>query len=255
MFTTRDDDPSTDDVEAEFPRCSLPELYALAENVNKESKKSNRLKTLGLSPTEARRILTQILTITGRTDSGEDSQPVLKDKEVKRKEEKPPSLTDLLHHSLLTGSPSHIGRLGESKQRLAQYGIPPPMHTFPFEVIITDTNLSGTTQKRLVSTGKVPRISISKVKTDKLLFEDRITEYSIIEPEKQFLDLRDLEWKYYKGITKWKHKTSDAFAKIQYNSEKRFVENKETPTIVFPSLIRRSLVIYPQVNFPPNLTL
>lgn len=56
------------------------------------------------------------------------------------------------------------------------------MHTFPSEVILTDTNLSGTAQKRLASTGKVPKISISKVKTDRFLFEDRITEYSIIEP-------------------------------------------------------------------------
>lgn len=257
MFTNTDADPSKDDVEAEFPRCSLPELYALAENVNQESKKSNHLKTLGISPTEARKILNQTLNImspTSRTDLGEVSKPVFKLKVVRKEEEKPPSLTDLLHRSLLTGSPSQLDRLGESQQRLAHYGIPPPMHTFPYEIILSDTNFSGVARKKFSSIGKLSRMSISKVKADKFLFEDRITEYSIIEPEKQFLDLRDLEWKYYKGITKWKRKTSDAFAKIQYNSEKRFVESKETPGIVFPPLVRRSLVIYPQIDFPPNLT-
>lgn len=72
--------------------------------------------------------------------------------------------------------------------------------------------------------------------------------------EKQFMDLRDLEWKYYKGITKWTSKTSDVFAKIQYNSEKRFVKSKEMPDVISPPLVRKSTVVFPQTNFPPNLT-
>lgn len=119
---------------------------------------------------------------TSRTDLGEVSKPVFKLKVVRKEEEKPPSLTDLLHRSLLTGSPSQLDRLGESQQRLAHYGIPPPMHTFPYEIILSDTNFSGVARKKFSSIGKLSRMSISKVKADKFLFEDRITEYSIIEP-------------------------------------------------------------------------
>uniref|UniRef100_G1NV84 Uncharacterized protein n=1 Tax=Myotis lucifugus TaxID=59463 RepID=G1NV84_MYOLU len=251
MFTNRDADSSNDDVEAEFPRCSLPELYALAENFHKESKKSNHLKTFGISPTEARRTLSQTLNAmapTSRTDLGEDSQPVFKIKVTRKDKEKPPSMTELLHRSLLTGSPSQVDQLGKSQERLAYYGIPPPLHTFPYEIILSETNLSGT-QKKFSSARNLSKISIPKMKADKILFEDRITEYSIIEPEKQFMDLRDLEWKYYKGITKWTRKTSDVFAKIQHNSEKRFVKSKEMPGVIFPPLVRRSLVVFPQINF------
>ncbi|XP_036185001.1 uncharacterized protein C9orf153 homolog [Myotis myotis] len=251
MFTNSDTDPSNDDVEAEFPRCSLPELYALAENFHKESKKSNHLKTFAISPSEARRTLSQALNAmapTSRTDLGEDSQSV-----VRKDKEKPPSMTELLHRSLLTGSPSQVDRLEKSQERLAYYGIPPPLHTFPYEIILSETDLSGT-QKKFSSARNLSKISISKVKADKFLFEDRITEYSIIEPEKQFMDLRDLEWKYYKGITKWTRKTSDVFAKIQYNSEKRFVKSKEMPGVIFPPLVRSSLVVFPKIDFPPNLT-
>lgn len=67
------------------------------------------------------------------------------------------------------------------------------------------------------------------------------------------MDLRDLEWKYYKGITKWARKTSDSYAKIKYNSEKRFVESKEMPGSISPSLVRRSLVIYPLIDYPQNV--
>ncbi|XP_045695949.1 uncharacterized protein C9orf153 homolog [Phyllostomus hastatus] len=79
MSLNRDTDPIEDGVEMEFPRCSLPELYALVENMNKESKKSNRLKTHSISPNEAQEILSQNLntmSFTSRTDLREDAQPV-----------------------------------------------------------------------------------------------------------------------------------------------------------------------------------
>lgn len=68
------------------------------------------------------------------------------------------------------------------------------------------------------------------------------------------MDLRDLEWRYYKGIAKWKHKTPDSFINIQYNSEKRFVESQEMPNVIFLPLVRRSLVTHPQVDDSKNVT-
>ena len=69
------------------------------------------------------------------------------------------------------------------------------------------------------------------------------------------MDLRDLEWKYYKGITTWKQKTpSDSLTDIPYDSEKRFVESREMHDDISPPLIYGSLVIYPQVDYPKSLT-
>lgn len=68
------------------------------------------------------------------------------------------------------------------------------------------------------------------------------------------MNLRDLQWRYYKGIAKWKHNTTDSFINIQYDSEKRFVESQEMPDVIIPPLVRRSLVIYPQVDYPKKLT-
>ncbi|XP_024415760.1 uncharacterized protein C9orf153 homolog [Desmodus rotundus] len=79
MSLRRDTDPVEDGAETEFPTCSLPELYALVENLNKESKKSNRLKTHGISPSEGQEILSRNLNAmssTSRTDWREDPQPV-----------------------------------------------------------------------------------------------------------------------------------------------------------------------------------
>lgn len=132
---------------------------------------------------------------TGKTDLGEDAQPVFKIKVVRKDKEKPPSMTELLHRSLLTGSPTQVDRLEKSQETLAHYGIPPPLHTFPYEFILSETSLSGT-QKKFSSARNVSKISISKVKADKFLFEDRITEYSIIEPGTLNM-VGEKEWKSY----------------------------------------------------------
>ncbi|XP_058421346.1 uncharacterized protein C9orf153 homolog [Diceros bicornis minor] len=67
---------------AESPRCSLPELYALLKNFNKESKKSNLLKIHGISPREAQKILSQNLNAmsfpSGTDVRGEAPQPVFR---------------------------------------------------------------------------------------------------------------------------------------------------------------------------------
>lgn len=162
----------------------LPELYALAENFNKESKKSSRLKTHGMSPSEAQKILSQNLnamSFTSGTDLREDAQPVFTCKMVRKEEEKPASLTELLHQSLLTDLLSQLDRLSKSRQRLAQYGIPPPLHTFPYEILIKNSNFWAMTRKRTQSF-RLSKLSISRSRPDKFLFEDRISEYLLVEP-------------------------------------------------------------------------
>ena len=166
-----------------FP-LQLPELYALVENLNKESKKSNRLKTHGISPSEGQEILSRNLNAmssTSRTDWREDPQPVFLCNVVRKDKERPASMTDLLYHSLLTGSLSPGDRLSKSQQRLAQYGIPPPSHAFPYEILVNKSNSLATTGKESQSTTKLPRL----VSTEKCTFEDTTTEYLLIEPGNQ----------------------------------------------------------------------
>ncbi|XP_038510974.1 iron-sulfur cluster assembly 1 homolog, mitochondrial isoform X8 [Canis lupus familiaris] len=71
--------------------------------------------------------------------------------------------------------------------------------------------------------------------------------------EKQFMDLRDLEWRYYKGIVKWKHSALDSFIDIKHDDEKRFVESREMPGVICPPILHGSLVIYPQVDYQKKM--
>lgn len=68
------------------------------------------------------------------------------------------------------------------------------------------------------------------------------------------MDLRDLEWKYYKGITTWKQRASDSCTKIPYNSEKRFVKSREMHDDISPPLIYGSLVVCSEVDYPKSVT-
>ncbi|KAB0401556.1 hypothetical protein E2I00_011656, partial [Balaenoptera physalus] len=234
----------------------LPELYAFVEHFNKENKKSNLLKTHCISPSEAQKILSQNLNGTSRTDGrGEDSQSVFTCKVV-RKEERPESMTELLHRSLLTRSLSPVERLSKSQKRISQYGIPPPVHTFPYELLMDHSKSMSLVamRKRIQSTEILCRLGIPTISPEKFIFEDKVPKYLLVDPEKQFMDLRDLEWRFYKGIVKWKRRTSDAFINIKYNSEKRFVGSQQMPHPISPPLVHKSLVIYPQVDYPKKLT-
>ena len=62
MLLNGDTDPRRDGTAAEIPRCLLPEFYAFVENFNKVSKKSNLLRTHGISPGEAQETLSQNLS-------------------------------------------------------------------------------------------------------------------------------------------------------------------------------------------------
>lgn len=178
----------------DFPLSSpqLPELYALVENLNKESKKSNRLKTHSISPNEAQEILSQNLntsSFTSRTDLREDAQPVLLCSVATPDKESPVSMTDLLHSSLLNSSLSPEDRLSKSRQRLAQYGIPPPSHTFPYEILTNTLSSVHTTKKESRRTTKLPMLSIFHTSPEKLTFEDTTHEYLLVEPGNQTVRL------------------------------------------------------------------
>ncbi|XP_039075746.1 uncharacterized protein C9orf153 homolog [Hyaena hyaena] len=264
MLFNGDTDPTEDETADKPPadkslRCSLPEVYAFLENFNKESKKSSLLKTQSISPSEAQKMLNQNLnamSFTSGTDVKEkDPQSIFMCKVVRKEKEKPEPMTELLYQSLLAISPSPVGGLSKSQQRLLQCGIPPPTHTFPYEILVdhsSSSSLSPTQKTQGINI--LHGLGISRIMPENFIFEHRISEYFLIDPEKQFMDLRDLEWRYYKGIVKWKHSTLDSFINIKYNSEKRFVESQEMPGVISPPLVYRSLVIYPQIDYPKNTT-
>ncbi|XP_045879591.1 uncharacterized protein C9orf153 homolog [Meles meles] len=258
MFLSDDTSPEEGGVES--PGCSLPELYAFVEDFTKEIKKSNLLKTHGISPSEAQKMISQnlnVMSISG-TDNmrEEDPQPLFVCKVVRREEEKPDSMTEVLYRSLLTPSLSPVERLTRSQQRLFQHGIPAPAHTFPYEILIKHSKSSSPVlvpiKEKTQGANILGMLGISRIRPESFVFADRIAKYFLVDPEKQFMDLRDLEWRYYKGLVSWKHGTKDPFIDIKYDREKRFVDSQRMPGVIYPPVVCRSLVIYPQVDYPPK---
>lgn len=65
---------------------------------------------------------------------------------------------------------------------------------------------------------------------------------------KQFLDLVDLEWRYFKGLASWgRVRRGLSFIDIQFTSEKRFVESQGMSGMLSPPLVRKTLM-YPQTE-------
>lgn len=163
----------------------LPELYAFVENFNKNNKKSNLLKTYSILPSEAQKTLSQNLNtmpFTSETDMRKDVQPVYTCKVLRKDEERPTSMTELLYCSLLTSSLSTVERLSRSQQRLLQYGIPPPSHTFPYEILINYSNSLAITEQKSQSTKILPHLGASHIKPEKFTFEDKISAYLLADP-------------------------------------------------------------------------
>ncbi|XP_029776585.1 uncharacterized protein C9orf153 homolog [Suricata suricatta] len=259
MLLNGDTDPTADETADKSLRCSLPEFYAFLENFNKESKNSTLKKTHGISPSEAQKMLCQNLNTMslprGTAVREQDLWSIFMCTVVRKEEEKPESMTELLYQSLLTIPPSPVEGLSKSQQRLLKCGIPPPAHTFPYEILIDHSSTSSPPPtEKTQGINILHRLGISRIMPKNFIFEHRIAKYRLIDPEKQFMDLRDLEWRYYKGIVKWKRSTLDSFINIKYDSEKRFVESQGMPGVISPPLVYRSLVIYPQVDYPKNTT-
>ncbi|XP_035972869.1 uncharacterized protein C9orf153 homolog isoform X1 [Halichoerus grypus] len=191
MFLSSATNPDEDGEAAESLRCSLPELYAFVEDFNKDSKKSNLLKTHRISPSEAQKMLSQnvnAMSFTSGTDDvkGEHLQPVFVCKVVRKEEEKPDSMTQLLYRSLLTSSLSPVERLTRSQQRLFQCGIPPPAHTFPYEILIDHSkSLSSVPvpiDEKTQSANILHMLGISRIRPENFIFEDKIAKYFLVDP-------------------------------------------------------------------------
>ncbi|XP_033092804.1 uncharacterized protein C9orf153 homolog isoform X1 [Trachypithecus francoisi] len=253
MFLIGDTSSTEDDRGAALPQCSLPELYACIENFNKESKKSNLLKMHGISLNEAQEVLAKnlnVMSFTRGTDVRRALQPVIRYTVVK-KEKKQASMTELLHCSSLAGSLSPVETLSRARQRLSQCGISPPKHTFPYEILTDHSNALAqvTIQKNVPSAKILCSLGISGATPEKFVCEDKLRRYFLFDPGKQFMDLRDLEWRYFKGLAKWRRTTAVSFTDVKYNTEKRFVESQDMPDVIFPPIVRKSLVIYPQIDY------
>lgn len=231
---------------------TLPELYESLEIFNKESKKSNLQKVCGTSFKEAQEVLWK--TLNGPTSY---SHATLKRNErlpsiqVNKEEKKSPSMSDLLHQSLLKGYSVPLEQVYRSRQRLAQAGIPPPPLSFPhglsseMPVIIPVPSF----RKRIQST-TFRKLLLSSVAPGRLFFEEKSTSPVSSDPGKQFLDLADLQWRYFKGLAKWgKMPRRFSFLNIEYDSEKRYVENQRMSGLIFPPLVRKTLVVYPRVEY------
>ncbi|KAI2553031.1 hypothetical protein G5576_115583 [Homo sapiens] len=251
MFLTGDTSPAEDNREATLPQCSLPELYACIENFNKESKKSNLLKMHGISLNEAQEVLARnlnVMSFTRGADVRGDLQPVIRCTVVKK--EKQASMIELLYRSLLASSLSPMERLSRSQQRLSQCGISPPKHTFPYEILTDHSNaLAQVTVQKVPSPKILCSLGISSATPEKFISEDKLCRSFLVDPGKQFMNLRDLEWRYFKGLAKWRRTTAISFGDIKYNTEKRFVESQDMPDVIFPPIVRKSLVIYPQIDY------
>ncbi|XP_007967842.3 uncharacterized protein C9orf153 homolog isoform X1 [Chlorocebus sabaeus] len=253
MFLIGDTSSAEDNRATALPQCSLPELYACIVNFNKESKKSNLLQMHGISLNEAPEVLAKnlnVMSFTRDTDVRRDLQPVIRYTVVK-KEQKQASMTELLHCSLLAGSLSPVGRLSRSRQRLTQCGISPPKRTFPYEILTDHSNALAqvTVQKKVPSAKILCSLGISSATPEKFVLEDKLRRYFLVDPGKQFMDLRDLEWRYFKGLAKWRRTTALSFTDVKYNTEKRFTESQGMPDVIFPPIVRKSLVVYPQIDY------
>lgn len=184
MLLSGDRNPSKGDVAAEPLMCSLPELYAFVQNFSKENTKLNRLNTHSISPSEAQKIFSQNLNALGETDVREDdSQPLLTCKVV-RKDERPESMTELLHRSLLSSPLYPLERLSRSQRRISQHGIPPPSYTFPYEILISSSTGSpaADAKKEVQGIRILCRLGIPAVSPEKFIFEDRISKYVLVDP-------------------------------------------------------------------------
>ncbi|XP_077901091.1 uncharacterized protein C9orf153 homolog [Ictidomys tridecemlineatus] len=257
MSLPRDNNSAKVDRTPSFQICSLPELYASVENFRKNRKNSILLKTHGISPKEAQKILSKNLderSLISKTGVKEDPQSIFMYTVGKKEDEKKESMVELLHRSLLMDPLPPKPPLSKSQKRLAQIGIPPPIHTFPYNIM--DDHSSAFPKSTIIK--KIQSIKILGFPDsihEKMIYEDKVPRYVSANPgnpnrsEKQFMDLRDLEWKYVKGLAKWKCTTPVSFMDIKYNTEKRFVESQNMPGFISPTLVHKSLVIYPQTSF------
>ncbi|XP_074052706.1 uncharacterized protein LOC141495371 [Macrotis lagotis] len=217
--------------------CPLSTLFLTADTLIKENEKCHNLRKHDISITEAKNYLLQVLNIISletlnQQTSLEYTQPVVSKNKSKISVSK--AVIEILHHSLF--SSAAIKALSEkilipSRAFALTKKIPPPMHIFPYEIlvhhclpyllpfIIRDDIMKGKILSRLVlfniesPKGKIFRSEAKKEKH----FE------KLLQPETQFMDLRDLQRKYFKGILTWKGRSPELFKEMPIIHEKKFI--------------------------------
>ncbi|KAM4876788.1 uncharacterized protein C9orf153 homolog isoform 1-T1 [Thomomys bottae] len=247
--------PATEHETPEFQICSLPKLHISVENFNKERKKSNLLKTQSILLKDAQKLLHKNLNAmspVSRTGVRKaSSKPVFKctvfTGEEPQKEEIPVmSLVETLYQSLMMDSITPLEQLSRSWKRLIQSGINPPVHTFPFEVIIEDPSAEawgsiGLEWDKTESMRMYYKLSMP-THSPKQNLENKISKYFLVDPERQFFHLKDLEWKHFKGLLKIKRIPRTSYFNVKHDTEKRYVESQNMPP-PSPPLLHDTLVI------------
>ncbi|XP_056661962.1 uncharacterized protein LOC103106213 [Monodelphis domestica] len=228
----------------------LPDLFSSADTLIKKNEKSSNLRIHDITVKEAKNYLLRILNIISIDTLGSQAaaytQPIVLER---RKIQDPKRMIKILHQSLLTRSRSITSKekLVVPSKVFSQYSrIPEPLHTYPYELlvqkclplmlpfVIRDNILNEKILCRLVLFNVAPpKAKVFAPQTKRPKFSRKL-----LQPEKQFMDLRDLQWKYYKGILKWNQKLPLIFKEIPPILEKRFVSEMISsdyqPTFIFP---------------------
>lgn len=155
----------------------LPDLYASLQNFNNENKKSNLQKVCGTSFKEAQEALEKTLNgpalESAETERDNETLPLIQT-QAKKEEQKSPSMSDLLHQSLLLGYTVPLEQVYSSQQRLTQAGVPPPALSFPYGLKHEVPTVTPTHhfRKRTQST-TFRKLLLSSVTPGRLFFEEK----------------------------------------------------------------------------------
>lgn len=103
--------------------------------------------------------------------------------EVKKKEQRSPSMSDLLHQSLLMGYIAPLDQVYSSQQRLAQAGIPPPILDFPYG-LRDEVPLVAPTQhfRKRIQSMTFRKLLLSSVTPGRLFYEEKSVSHVSSEP-------------------------------------------------------------------------
>ncbi|MBZ3871733.1 hypothetical protein SUZIE_114415, partial [Sciurus carolinensis] len=164
-----------------------PELYASVENFRKNRKKSILLKTHGISVKEAQKILSKNLSdksFISRTGVKEDPQSLFMNTVVKKEDENLESMAELLHRTLLMDPLPPVQQLSKSQKRLAQSGIPPPIHTFPYNIVDKHSSAfpKAAIMKKIQSIKILGKIGLFDSTQEKPIYEDKVPRYFSVDP-------------------------------------------------------------------------
>ncbi|XP_072462443.1 uncharacterized protein [Notamacropus eugenii] len=231
--------------------CPLSKLFLSADTLIKENEKFHNLRKHDISITEAKNYLLRVLNIIsletlGHKVPAEHAQPIV----LKGSSDifDPKGMIKILHRTLLavSGSRTLPEKSPTPCRKIALLNkFPRPMHIFPYEMlvhhclpfllpfIIRDDILNEKIFCKLVLFNIVP----PKGKIFRPQAKRQKHSEKLLHPEKQFMDLKDLQRKYYKGILKWKRKSPLLFKEIPLVFERTYIpemiSTDYNPNIIF----------------------